>query len=154
MASYPRWGFWKCFDRLRVEGRPWNHKHVHRVYCTLRLNLPRRVRQPLTAPPVLNRTWALDFMSEMLYDGRRVRLLTVIDEGNREGLEIAMGLSVPSHRVVRVLNELGAVHGASGVYSASCLCRLIEIPYDSFPLPADSVQPTGVVSRWCSRELA
>ena len=77
-----------------MEGRPWNHKHVHRVYCALRLNLPRRttrrvprrVRQPLTAPPVLNRTWALDFMSETLY-------LTVIDEGNREGLEIAMGLS-------------------------------------------------------------
>ena len=50
-------------------------------------------------------------MSETLYDGRRVRLLTVIDEGNREGLEIAMGLSVPSQRVVRVLNELVAVHG-------------------------------------------
>ena len=119
VARYPRWGFWKCFDRLRMEGRPWNHKHVHRVYCALRLNLPRRttrrvprrVRQPLAAPPVLNRTWALDFMSETLYDGRRVRLLTVIDEGNREGLEIAMGLSVPSQRVVRVLNELVAVHG-------------------------------------------
>ena len=119
VARYPRWGFWKCFDRLRVEGRPWNHKHVHRVYCALRLNLPRRttrrvprrVRQPLAAPPVLNRTWALDFMSETLYDGRRVRLLTVIDEGNREGLEVAMGLSLPSRRVIRVLDELVAVHG-------------------------------------------
>ena len=81
VARYPRWGFWKLFDRLRVEGRPWNHKHVHRVYCALRLNLPRRttrrvprrVRQPLAAPPVLNQTWALDFMTETLYDGRRVR---------------------------------------------------------------------------------
>ena len=77
VARYPRWGFWKLFDRLRVEGRPWNHKRVHRVYCTLRLNLPRRttrrvprrIRQPLTAPPVLNQTWALDFMTETLYDG-------------------------------------------------------------------------------------
>ena len=53
------------------------------------------MRQPLTAPPVLNRTWALDFMTETLYDRRRIRLLTVIDEGNREGLEIAMGVSFP-----------------------------------------------------------
>jgi len=59
----------------------------------------------------LNQTWALDFMTETLYDGRRVRLLTMIDEGNREGLEIAMGLSLPSRRVIRVLDELVAVHG-------------------------------------------
>jgi putative transposase len=124
VARYGRWGFWKCFDRLRVEGRRWNHKRVHRVYCALRLNLPRRttrrvprrIRQPLTAPPVLNQTWALDFMSETLYDGRRVRLLTVIDEGNREGLEITMGISVPSRRVIRVLDELVAVHGCPSAF--------------------------------------
>lgn len=73
--------------------------------------MPRRVRQPLTAPPILSRTWALDFMTETLYDGRRVRLLTMIDEGNREGLEIALGLSLPSRRVTRTLEELVAVHG-------------------------------------------
>ena len=119
VVRYPRWGFWKLHDRLRAEGRPWNHKRLHRVYCALRLNLPRRttrrvprrVRQPLTAPPVLNRTWALDFMTETLYDRRRIRLLTVIDEGNREGLEIAMGVSLPSRRVTRVLSELVALHG-------------------------------------------
>lgn len=119
VTRYPRWGFWKLFDRLRTEGRPWNHKRVHRVYCALRLNLPRRttrrvprrIRQPLTAPPMLNQTWALDFMTETLYDGRRVRLLTIIDEGNREALEIGMAVSLPSRRVVRVLNELVALHG-------------------------------------------
>jgi putative transposase len=120
VARYPRWGFWKLFDRMRTEARPWNHKHVHRVYCALRLNLPRRttrrvprrIRQPLAAPPVLNQTWALDFMTETLYDGRRIRLLTIIDEGNREGLAIGMGMSLPSRRVVRVLQELVALHGA------------------------------------------
>jgi putative transposase len=119
VARYPRWGFWKLYDRLRVEGQPWNHKRIHRVYCALRLNLPRRttrrvprrIRQPLTAPPVLNQTWALDFMTDTLYDARRIRLLTVIDEGNREALEIAIGPSLPSRRVVRVLNELVALHG-------------------------------------------
>jgi putative transposase len=119
VARYPRWGFWTLFGGLRPEGRLWNHKHVHRVSCALRLNLPRRttrrvprrIQQPLAAPPRLNQTWALDFMTETLYDGRRVRLLTVIDEGNREGLAIAMGVSLPSRRGVRVLNELVALHG-------------------------------------------
>jgi putative transposase len=73
VTRYPRWGFWKLYDRLRTEGRPWNHKRVHRVYCALRLNRPRRIRQPLTAPPVLNQTWALDCMTEPLYDSRRSR---------------------------------------------------------------------------------
>ena len=50
---------------------------------------PKCRRRCRTAPPVPHRTWALDFMSETLYDGRRVRLRTVIDEGNREGVEIA-----------------------------------------------------------------
>ena len=75
VVRYPRWGFWKCYDRLRLEGAAWNHQRVHRVYCALRLNLPRRttrriprrVRRPLVAPPVLNQTWALDFMADALY---------------------------------------------------------------------------------------
>ena len=100
VARFPGWGFWKLYDLLRTEGCRWNHKRMHRVYCALRLNLPRRttrrvphrVRQPLAAPPVLNQTWALDFMADTLYDRRRIRLLTVLDEGNREGLEIAMGV--------------------------------------------------------------
>lgn len=119
VARYPRWGFWKCFGRMRKDGHGWNHKHVHRVYCALRLNLPRRttrrvpkrLRQPLAAPPRLNQTWALDFMTDTLYDARRVRLLTMIDEGNREGLEIAMGMSLPGRRVTRELDDLVVLHG-------------------------------------------
>jgi putative transposase len=119
VAEHGRWGFWKCFDRLRLQGRPWNHKRVHRVYCALRLNLPRRtkrrvphrLRQPLAAPPRLNQTWALDFMADVLYDRRHFRILTMIDEGNREALAIEVGTSIPATRVIRVLEELIAVHG-------------------------------------------
>ena len=72
---------------------------------------PPRVRRPLMAPPVLNQTWALDFMADALYDRRRFRALTVIDEGNREGLAIDVGRSIPARWVTRVLEELIALHG-------------------------------------------
>ena len=114
-----RWGFWKCFDRLRLDGHAWNHKRVHRVYCALRLNLPRRtkrrvphrLRQPLAAPTTLNRIWALDFMLDALYGGRRFRTLNVLDEANREALAIEVGTSIPSARVVRVLEQLLTLYG-------------------------------------------
>ena len=119
VARHSRWGFWKCFYRLRRGGHRWNHKRVHRVYCALRLNLPRRskrrvparLRQPLAAPTRLNETWALDFMADALYDGRPFRALTVIDEGNREALAIEIGTSIPSARVIRVLDELVRLYG-------------------------------------------
>jgi putative transposase len=119
LATGPRWGFWKCFARLRLLGYAWNHKRVHRVYCALRLNLPRRTRRraprrppyPLAAPAELNHTWALDFMTDALADGRRFRTLNVLDEGNREGLAIEVGMSLPSLRVIAVLEELISEHG-------------------------------------------
>ena len=119
VAESTRWGFWKCYDRLRNQGHAWNHKRVHRVYCALRLNLPRRTKRrvpqraqyPLAAPPTLNHTWAVDFMSDTLYDGRQFRTLNVIDEGNREGLAIDVGMSLPSVRVIAMLEELVAIHG-------------------------------------------
>jgi len=114
-----RWGFWKCFDRLRLDGQPWNHKRVHRVYCALRLNLPRRtkrrvptrLRQPLVAPTTLNSIWALDFMQDALYGGRPFRTLNILDEANREALAIEIGTSIPAARVVRVLEQLILLHG-------------------------------------------
>jgi putative transposase len=120
VAQHARWGFWKCYAWLRAQGHHWNHKRVHRVYCALRLNLarrttrrvPKRPRQPLAAAAVLNHVWALDFLTDTLYDRRRVRALTVLDEGNREGLDIVIGISLPSVRVVETLDQLLAVHGA------------------------------------------
>jgi putative transposase len=119
IARHSRWGFWKCFYRLRRAGHGWNHKRVHRVYCALRLNLPRRtkrrlptrLRQPLLAPARLNETWALDFMADALYDGRSFRTFNVLDEGNREALAIEVGTSIPSARVIRVLDDLIQLYG-------------------------------------------
>ena len=119
VERHPRAGFWKCFGRLRRRGHPWNHKRVHRVYCALRLNLPRRtkrrlptrLRQPFEAPAQLNGVWAMDFMSDALYGSRKFRTLNVLDEGNREALAIEVAISIPSVRVIRVLEELVTVHG-------------------------------------------
>ena len=59
----------------------------------------------------LNAIWALDFMHDTLYGGRRFRTLNVLDEGNREGLAIEVGTSIPAPRVVRVLDQLVALYG-------------------------------------------
>jgi putative transposase len=126
-ATNPRWGFWKYVDRLRNTGHRWNHKRVHRVYCTLRLNLPRRtrrrvptrLRQPLVAPACLNETWALDFMADALYDGRSFRTFNVLDEGNREALAIEIGTSIPSARVIRILDDCVRLVGAFCYTNAS-----------------------------------
>lgn len=119
VAKRSRWGFWKCFNRLRSDGRGWNHKRVHRVYCKMRLNLKRKARRrtwdrekrPLEAPDGLNKVWSIDFMHDSTYDGRSFRTLNVIDEGNREGLRIECGKSIPSARVVRVMRQLVEVYG-------------------------------------------
>ena len=117
--KHRRWGFWKCFDRMHNQGRPWNHKRVHRVYCKLGLNLPRRtkkrlpqrLRQPLTVAAAVNAVWALDFMSDSLWSGRRFRVLNVLDEGVREALAIEIDTSLPAKRVVRVLDRLAELRG-------------------------------------------
>lgn len=119
VSQHARWGFWKCFDRLRYQGYGWNHKRVYRVYCAMKLNLPRRtkrrvltrIRQPLQAPLTQNRIWAADFMHDALYGGRTLRTFNVIDESNREALGIEVGTSIPSTRIIRVLERLIDLYG-------------------------------------------
>ena len=73
-----------------------------RVYCQLRLNLPRRTkrrvpqreRQPLLVEPRMNVVWAIDFMRDTLYSGRVFRTLNVIDEANRGALGIDVAVSI------------------------------------------------------------
>lgn len=119
IERHPRWGFWKCYSRLRLDGHCWNHKRVHRIYCTLRLNLPRRtkrrvpqrVREPLRVPTQPNQVWSMDFMSDSLYGGRVFRTLNIVDDYNREVVAIEIDTSLPSLRVVRVLEQLAAWRG-------------------------------------------
>ena len=119
VKRHPTIGFWKCYYRLRRKGYECNHKRLYRVYKLLKLNirrkvkrrLPERVRQPLVVPGALNQGWSMDFMNDSLVDGRRFRLLNIIDDYNRESLWIEVDTSLPSLRVIRVLDRLLEMRG-------------------------------------------
>jgi putative transposase len=114
LTKSSRAGFWKCYQRIRRAGHEFNHKRVYRVYRQMGLNLrrrtkrvlPKRIAQPLEVSVFPNRQWALDFMHDTLYCGTRFRTLNIIDEGTRECLAIEVDTSLPTARVVRVLERL------------------------------------------------
>ena len=115
----PEEGFPKLFKRLRRQGRRWNHKRVHRVYCSLKLNkrrkgkrrLPTRNPTPFQVPEAMNECWSADFMSDALWEGRRFRTFNVVDDFNREGLLIEIDFNLPAPRVVRELDRIAAYRG-------------------------------------------
>jgi putative transposase len=115
----PTRGFDEYYNRLRKEGLKWNRKRVLRVYRSMGLSirrkrkkrLPCRTKQPLNVPSGLNHTWSMDFMSDALSYGRRIRILNVIDDYNREALAIEAAHSFPGERVVRILKELVFLRG-------------------------------------------
>lgn len=119
VQRHPAIGFWQCFYRLRNRGHTWNHKHVRRVYRQMNLNirrkpkkrLPARVKQALTYTTSPNQMWSIDFMSDSLHDGRKVRLFNVIEDFNRESLAIEVDTSLPTLRVIRVLERLVGERG-------------------------------------------
>ena len=85
--AYPTRGFDEYYHKIRREGLKWNRKRVLRVYREMKLSLRRRhkkrlvkrVKQPLETPSKLNECWSIDFMSDALTDGRKVRVFNVID---------------------------------------------------------------------------
>lgn len=117
--KHPAIGFWQCHYRLRLKGFSWNHKRVRRVYRAMNLNirrrakkrLPERIKHPLTLPTCFNQVWSIDFMSDSLQDGRKVRLLNIMDDFNRQSLAIEVDTSLPALRVIRVLEGLVNRHG-------------------------------------------
>jgi putative transposase len=112
-------GFWQCYHRLRRKQHIWNHKRVYNVYTQMGLNirrrmkkrLPARVKHMLYQPEEINQVWSVDFMSDSLWDGRKTRLLNVIDDCSREVLWIEADTSLPTERVLRVLQALKETRG-------------------------------------------
>ncbi len=119
IEKHPSIGFWQSYYRIRRKGFMWNHKKIYRVYTDMKLNirrryrkrLPQRVKQSLYQPQTINEVWSIDFMNDTLWDGRRFRLLNIIDDYNREILHIESDLSLPTVRLIRVLEYLREFRG-------------------------------------------
>lgn len=109
-----RWGSPMLHRVLRREGMAANHKRIERLYREEGLSLRRRRRRKRLShlrvareqPPAINHTWAIDFVHDGMNDGRRFRVLTVIDEFSRECLAIEVDASLTGERVSRVLRRL------------------------------------------------
>lgn len=118
-AERRRFGYRRLGLLLAREGVRLNHKKLRRLYREERLQVRRRggrkralgTRAPLTLPTGLNQRWSLDFVSDTLSDGRRFRVLCVVDDFTRECLALVADTSLSGARVARELDTIAAVRG-------------------------------------------
>jgi putative transposase len=114
-----RFGYRRLHVLLRREGHVVNHKRVFRLYREEKLAVRRRggrkramgMRAPMILPTGPNQRWSLDFVSDQLADGRRFRILVVLDDCTRECLALVADTSISGRRVARELDRLVAERG-------------------------------------------
>lgn len=118
-AARRRFGYRRLLVLLRREGLPMNHKKLRRLYAEERLQVRRRggrkralgTRAPLALPQGPNQRWSLDFLGDALTDGRRFRILAVVDDFTRECLCLVADTSLSGVRVARELDAIIAARG-------------------------------------------
>jgi len=114
-----RFGYRRLHVLLRREGIVMNHKKLRRLYREERLQVRRRggrkralgTRVPMALPQGPNQRWSLDFLSDAMTDGRRFRILAIVDDFTRECLALVADTSLPGLRVARELDILIAIRG-------------------------------------------
>jgi len=114
-----RFGYRRLHILLRREGRRVNRKRVQRLYQEERLMVRRRsgrkralgVRAPMEPPDRPNACWSLDFVHDQMTDGRRFRVLAVVDNCTRECLALVADTSISGVRVARELDRIIAWRG-------------------------------------------
>jgi putative transposase len=119
-VAHPRYGYRRVHALLNRRGQTVNEKRVMRVWQKFGLQVPRskkRRKQHRESHPLMpqasrpNEVWTYDFMFDRDAAGRRLKLLTLMDEFTREGLAIKVGRSFKAAQVKEVLTEVGAKHG-------------------------------------------
>ena len=114
-----RFGYRRLHWMLRREGYSINHKKIYRLYHDNGLTVRKRggrkrslgTRSPIMSPTGPNQRWSLDFVHDSLADGRRFRVLNVVDDYTRECLAAVVDTSLPGVRVVRELDFLCELRG-------------------------------------------
>ena len=114
-----RFGYRRIHVMLEREGWQVNHKKLKRLYREERLQVKRRggrkralgTRRPMLVPDQVNQRWSLDFVSDAFTDGRRFRVLAVIDDYSRECLALVADTSLSGQRVTRELDAIIARRG-------------------------------------------
>ena len=114
-----RYGYRRIYVRLRREGWAVNRKRVYRLYREAGLLVRRRKRKriglverkPLPKPAAANISWSMDFVSDGLADGRRLRCLNIVDDCTRECVAIEVDTSITGTRVKAVLERLADTRG-------------------------------------------
>jgi len=109
-----RFGYRRLHVLLRREGHAVNKKRIQRLYREERLTVRRRggrkramgTRRPIATPVRANQRWSLDFVSDQLTDGRRFRILAVVDDCTRECLALVADTSISGRRVARELDHI------------------------------------------------
>jgi putative transposase len=118
-AMRRRFGYRRLHILLAREGTHMNHKKLRRLYREERLQVRRRggrkralgTRAPMAIPQGPNQRWSLDFVSDTLTDGRRFRILAVVDDFTRECLCLVADTSLSGVRVARELDAIIAGRG-------------------------------------------
>lgn len=117
--KHRRYGHIRLHVLIRREGLMVNHKRTERIYraegLSLRIRRRRKfaavVRNPLPPATRQNERWAMDFIQDSLWSGRKFRTLSIVDTYSRECLCVEADTSLPGHRVVRVLDRLADIKG-------------------------------------------
>lgn len=110
---YPRYGYLMLHALLKTEGLVVNRKRTYRVYSELGMQVRTKRRRklvrpriPMALPTRINERWSLDFVHDQLANGRRIRILNIIDDFSRRCVGQLVDTSISGVRLVRYLEDL------------------------------------------------